>query len=77
MDGSTEACMDGWMDGWMDRREWVGCEGRITDEWMDGWMLGCVDCWLMILWLGAKGRGIKMDQLWGGKCVDRVHSEPR
>ena len=25
----------------------------------------------------AKGTGIIMDQLWGGKCVDRVLSEPR
>ena len=26
---------------------------------------------------GAEGRGILKDQLWGGKCVDRVLSEPR
>ena len=28
-------------------------------------------------WGGAEERGTMKDQLWGGKCVDRVHSEPR
>ena len=75
MDGRKHGSVHGWMDGWMDRREWVGCEGRITDEWMDGWMFGWVDCGLTIL--GVKGEGVIKDQLKYGICVDRVHSEPK
>ena len=47
---------------------------------MDGWVFGWLDCWLMIVWLGGREGewgGIIMDQLWGGKCVDKIDSEPK
>ena len=46
---------------------------------MDGWV-DALTGWLVvddIVVCGAKGRGIIKGQLKGGKCVDRVHSEPR
>jgi len=32
---------------------------------------------LVCLFGGVEGRGVLNDQLWGGRCVDRVFSEPR
>ena len=63
MDKWLVACTDGWIDVLMYK---TSRTNRLMGGNLDG----------AILWFGGERRAIQTEQLSGGKCVDRIHSEP-